>query len=394
MRYTIPPLPVAVTTDTVSASISLKKIVNWDGKSQDIDQALTIAFEADDYLNYIKNLKALDIDPLSYINNLDKIIDGLPTDSDLRKRCIRALSGTCGLYRILPTSHTITFTLTKHDNPGLSSRVSFSVSRYTDENHQLFAVKSLSSSARTVVKRHKERHCKGVIVSKRMKHPNILSIEGVAPKIHRFCIVTQWMPNGNVKEYVEKRPGVNRLELLIGVTRGLDYLHNNEIVHGDLTSSNILIDAKGNPRLHNFGSCWFTKDTNPKNVSTPNYGSEARYRAPELHNMDGIMTKRSDVFSLSMVIVELVTGKRPFHDIGDFVAKDWISRGERPPKPRPFDATEMAPEVWKIAQECWHQEANERPEANAVLRDLENLAKPGDKLAPPLFKRVYRDVFD
>ncbi|KAF9644933.1 kinase-like protein [Thelephora ganbajun] len=385
-----PRILVAMVTNTTSASISLKKIVDWDGKSQDIGQALATAFEADDYLDCIKDLPALDIDPLSYINNLDKIIDGLPTDSDLRKRCIRALSATCGLYGILPTSHIVTFTFTKFEQQPFASRKHYVVWRYANENHQVFAVKSFSSSARTVFKRHKERRCKEVVVSKRMNHPNILSIEGVAPKYFEFCIVTRWMPNGSMMRYVGGRPKVNRLELLIGITRGLNYLHNNGIIHGDLRSSNVLIDTKGNPRLHNFGYCWFTKDTDPENFSTPNYRSSTRYCAPELHNKDGIMTKKSDVFSLSMIIVELTTGKVPFPDTGYSNVKVLISRNKRPPEPLRFNAPGMTPAVWKIAQECWHQRAEERPEVNVVLQDLEKLTNS----APSLLKRVWRDVFD
>ena len=60
-------------THVVSASISLKKVANWDGKSQDINQALTAAFGADDYPDCIKDLRANDIDPPSYINNLDQV---------------------------------------------------------------------------------------------------------------------------------------------------------------------------------------------------------------------------------------------------------------------------------------------------------------------------------
>ena len=65
-------------------------------------------------------------------------------------------------------------------------------------------------------------------------------------------MVSRWMPNGSILGYVEKYPGANRLQLvsqphwqpdpsltglqLVGVTRGLGYLHNNEVVHGDLKS--------------------------------------------------------------------------------------------------------------------------------------------------------------
>ena len=49
------------------------KVANWDGKFWDIGQVLTAAFDANEYLDCIKNLRALDIDPLSYINNLDMV---------------------------------------------------------------------------------------------------------------------------------------------------------------------------------------------------------------------------------------------------------------------------------------------------------------------------------
>jgi hypothetical protein len=65
--------PVTTTGRSLSASISLLKIANWDGTSQGIAKTLTAAFEADDYLYLVKNLKELDIDPQSYIDSLDKV---------------------------------------------------------------------------------------------------------------------------------------------------------------------------------------------------------------------------------------------------------------------------------------------------------------------------------
>ena len=49
------------------------KIISWHGKSRDIEQVLITALEADDYLDCIKDLKAQGVDPLSYIENLDKV---------------------------------------------------------------------------------------------------------------------------------------------------------------------------------------------------------------------------------------------------------------------------------------------------------------------------------
>ena len=74
-------------TETVSALVFLNKIISWDGKSQDIIEALTTAFEAKDYLDCITNLKARGVEPLLYINILDKVCPlSTPT------RCIRFTS--------------------------------------------------------------------------------------------------------------------------------------------------------------------------------------------------------------------------------------------------------------------------------------------------------------
>ena len=67
------PVPVPMTTQAVSASTPLIRVANWDGTSRDIKQALTAAFDAKDYLDCIKNLRARNIEPLSYIDSLDKV---------------------------------------------------------------------------------------------------------------------------------------------------------------------------------------------------------------------------------------------------------------------------------------------------------------------------------
>ena len=73
MDRELPPLPFTNASQAESASTSLKKIANWDGRSQDIYQVLSTAFGANDYLDCIKNLRARRVDPGSYINSLDKV---------------------------------------------------------------------------------------------------------------------------------------------------------------------------------------------------------------------------------------------------------------------------------------------------------------------------------
>ena len=55
-----------------------------------------------------------------------------------------------------------------------------------------------------------------------MKHPNILSIEGVNQSLFEFCMISQWMENGNIPSYVMKYPEANRLELVRPVRQSSD----------------------------------------------------------------------------------------------------------------------------------------------------------------------------
>jgi len=211
---------------------------------------------------------------------------------------------------------------------------------------------------------------------------------------------------------------------LVGVVRGLCYLHENEVVHGDLkgvigvshsfiesfqltyhlSQSNILIDAKGNPHISDFGLSSVMKDVDSINASTSHQGCTIRYCAPELLDVRNAVkdakrkpTNKSDVYCLSMVIVEvcffcrdaaysgsdylpfqLATGRVPFPDYTDHHVSIVISKGKRPPKPAHFKAPGITSAVWKIAEKCWHQKAKERPEAKVVLECLENLANPGE----------------
>ena len=72
-----PPAPAVSTDRSLPAAIFLRMVADWDGNSLDISHVLNAAFGADGYLDCIKDLKAQNIDPLLYINSLDKVSSGL-----------------------------------------------------------------------------------------------------------------------------------------------------------------------------------------------------------------------------------------------------------------------------------------------------------------------------
>lgn len=67
----------------------------------------------------------------------------------------------------------------------------------------------------------------------------------------------------------------------------------------------------------------------------------------------------------------------PFPEFTDQNVIVMVAGGKRPSKPDPFEAPGITPEVWKIAQKCWNEKENERPEVDAVLKMLESLPKSG-----------------
>ncbi|KAG8679718.1 hypothetical protein FRC08_016792 [Ceratobasidium sp. 394] len=85
-------------------------------------------------------------------------------------------------------------------------------------------------------------------------HENILALLGLATLNGRLAVVSPWMENGALPEYIDKKPDVDRLELCLQITTGLVYLHDHDMVHGDLKGSNILVSADGVLKLADFGN--------------------------------------------------------------------------------------------------------------------------------------------
>ncbi|KAF9644194.1 kinase-like protein, partial [Thelephora ganbajun] len=100
-----------------------------------------------------------------------------------------------------------------------------------------------------------KRLCREVIVWKHLSHPNILPLLGVSVSIdpHCFCILSEWMPHGNVMQYARSNPEANRLKLLSDVASGVIYLHKLKVVHGDLKGANVLVDNERTARIGDFG---------------------------------------------------------------------------------------------------------------------------------------------
>ncbi|XP_051205359.1 uncharacterized protein [Lolium perenne] len=102
-----------------------------------------------------------------------------------------------------------------------------------------------------------------------------------------------------------------RYKIIIGICNGLYFLHEEcRIIHLDLKPENILMDSNMNPKIADFGLSRLFREQQSK-VFTDNRAGTRGYMAPEYINQ-GLITKRADIFSLGVIIIEIVTGRREY----------------------------------------------------------------------------------
>ncbi|KAJ8090389.1 hypothetical protein AAF712_006676 [Marasmius tenuissimus] len=250
-------------------------------------------------------------------------------------------------------------------------------------DHQVkVAVKALRSRGtpeqEDKMRKRLERELK---VWKKLDHPNLAELCGTVSDFGPYeSMVCPWLENGTVTRYLERCGDIlsmtDRLQLLCEVAEGLDYLHSFGIVHGDLTGSNVLIDGEGRARLGDFGLSALMADFDDCNFSS-NLGGAIRwadaslYRSQYEDNEVPVLTTHSDIYSLGSVILEILSGRIPYHYIkSDAQVVIELHKGSKPRRPAPLFVTDPQ---WALVLRCWADDPEKRPVVAQVLRELQAL---------------------
>ncbi|CAE6407141.1 unnamed protein product [Rhizoctonia solani] len=167
------------------------------------------------------------------------------------------------------------------------------------------------------------------------KHPNVLNLLGLVEFRGQIGMVSAWMDNGDVRTYLDARPGTDRCQLCHGISDGLAYLHDVGIIHGDLKGANILISDDGKPMLNDFGNAVLQEHSLNFTESTTRTNISPRWTAPEI--LEGLTScsYAADVYALGMTWLEVITGKVPFPERRNDVALAHliVNRREIPQRP-------------------------------------------------------------
>ncbi|GLE08823.1 hypothetical protein PINS_up020247 [Pythium insidiosum] len=143
----------------------------------------------------------------------------------------------------------------------------------------------------------------------------------------------------------------------------MNYLHLCSIMHRDLKSGNVLLDAHGTVKISDFGlSC--VLDMSGSHDLTAETGTY-RWMAPEVIRHEPYSTK-ADVYSFGVVLWEMIAKDQPFRGLTPIQAAFAVARQQmRPALPRHTPL-----KIGELVEHCWHQDPNRRPDFSAILEAL------------------------
>ncbi|XP_011042828.1 PREDICTED: tyrosine-protein kinase Src42A-like isoform X2 [Populus euphratica] len=220
-----------------------------------------------------------------------------------------------------------------------------------------------------------EEFAQEVAILREVQHRNVVRFIGACAKSPHLSIVTEFMPRGSLYDYLHKNHNIlelpQLLKFVIDVCKGMDYLHQNNIIHRDLKTANLLMDTQNVVKVADFGVARFQNQGGVMTAETGTY----RWMAPEIINHLPY-DQKADVFSFAIVLWELVTAKVPYDSMTPLQAALGVRQGLRPDLPQ-----NAHPKLLDLMQRCWETVPDKRPSFSEITVELETLLQESQESA-------------
>ncbi|KAF0541169.1 kinase-like protein [Gigaspora margarita] len=217
-------------------------------------------------------------------------------------------------------------------------------------------------------------------------HDNVIKFLGITAgpetSSNNYMLVLQYADSGNLKDHLQRKThdGVFKIfwtelmEIAEQIIFGLQHLHNNNMVHGNLHPKNILTN-NGKILISGFGSAWKFDDSL---MSPFEEGVTFEYSDPQIFiQPQFIPNTKSDIYGLGVILWELTSGIRPFSKVPNKLSLiHHISKGKRE-KMVPGTPSNYA----KLYKKCWNTDPEKRPKLKEILEILHKLRQSSDPKA-------------
>lgn len=198
-------------------------------------------------------------------------------------------------------------------------------------------------------------------IMKKLRHEKLVSLYAVCSKEEPIYIVTEYMANGSLLDYLRNREGRNlKLPALIDmaaqIASGMAYLESEQLIHRDLAARNILVGENNIVKVADFGLARIIEDSE----YTARQGAKfpIKWTAPEAA-LYGKFSIKSDVWSYGILLYELIThGQIPYPAMPNRQVVEYVDRGYRMPKPTNCECPDS---VYGIMLNCWEADPEKRP---------------------------------
>ncbi|CAL4995150.1 unnamed protein product [Urochloa decumbens] len=181
----------------------------------------------------------------------------------------------------------------------------------------------------------------------------------------------EFLPRGSLQNYIADPSAVlewrTRYQIIRGICEGLHYLHEENIVHRDLKPANILLDHNMVPKIADFGLSQCFDENQSTYYTSEQFGSIA-YLPPEFKNR-GRVTFKLDIYSLGVIIYEIMTGKREF-STEEKVIESWDSELETPERDIQLKQLRAC---CAIAKMCVDDDTTNRPTTHHIIEMFKEL---------------------
>jgi serine/threonine protein kinase/tetratricopeptide (TPR) repeat protein len=216
----------------------------------------------------------------------------------------------------------------------------------------------------------------------KLNHPNIVTIYEVSEYQGRSCIVMQYVEGKSLKDIIKEKelPVDQIIDLAIQICEGLSKAHEEGVIHRDIKPSNILISSDGRPKLLDFGLAAIKGYTHI--TRTGSTLGTVGYMSPEQAEGKSV-DERSDLFSLGIILYEMISGRPPFRGDTEGAVLKSILNDTREPLVR-YKA-DVPDELQRIVDEALDKDLETRYQtASGLVADLKRLKKASEvPSAPP-----------